>query len=254
VAFREVLTATAVAWPEEALMEAVHLDSLEAARATEGILSQLARERPETALLYLKNHPETTGAEDHSMAALEAMISNGWQFTAETAALFPEKLQPYIGVVTALARHDPAAAAAAWSEDMLLPQRDRRKPVLREISLQYAAADPSAALSWASSVTDPMKRCMAVNSTAHLAVERDPEAVSVWLNGAPPSRAADMVISQLIDQLDDDPEAAYAWAGRFSMPERRESEQAQVLKLHPEYHPFLKELLPPQGYETQPYQ
>jgi hypothetical protein len=253
-ALREVLCTAAIRWPEEALKEAANLTDDEFVYAHDAVLTKMADLWPDTALRYLKEHPDTTRMEDHAMTALESLLKSGSPLSTETAALFPDILQPYVRIVTALARNDPAAAAAAWAPGMARPDIDRSKPVVREIAMHYALVDPAAALSWATSVPEPMDCCRATTAAARIAVQSNPWAVSVWLNATPPSREVDRVITILLDELDDDPQAAYAWAGRFSSPGRRDAEQSRILRENPLYSPVTEGLLPSEDHPTSPDQ
>lgn len=237
VAFKEVLTAASMRWAEEALTEAARLDPSESRAATDSILSRLAMERPEVALHHLQKHPDTPNADEHAGSALNAYLKSGLEFSAEIISLFPENLHPYINTISALNRNDPAAAAMCWSPEMVRPPIDRQKPIITQIAMSYALVDPAAALTWATTVPDAMSCCLASSAAARTAVQSNPRALSVWLDSAPSSPRLDRVLSIMVSDLHDDPEAAYAWAGRFSSPERRASEQSRIVRENPLFFP-----------------
>lgn len=253
VAFKEVLTAASMRWPEEALTEAARLDSSESRAATDSILSRLATERPEVALHHLQKYPDTPNADEHAGSALNAYLKSGLEFSAEILSLFPENLHPYINAVSALNRNDPAAAAMCWSAEMVRPPIDRQKPLITQIAMSYALVDPAAALTWATTVPDAMSCCLASSAAARTAVQSNPRALSVWLDSAPPSPRVDRILSIMVGDLHDDPEAAYAWAGRFSSSERRASEQSRIVKDNPLYF-LTADGFPPEADQSLPDQ
>jgi hypothetical protein len=147
--------------------------------------------------------------------------------------MFPESMRPYVEIMRVQSESDPAVAAeklsAAWTSEGGEGFVAKGTEAAGLVAKNFAIADSEKALSWALSLPSGAWRERALSEAAGLTARSDPAQLSEWVNSAPPSPELDNVITQLVDQVPDDPQAAYAWATRISSPSLREEAQGRVL-------------------------
>jgi hypothetical protein len=118
----------------------------------------------------------------------------------------PEYAAAYGAVATAVARTEPARAAALM-RDAPPGNSAQLTSAYLSIASQWARTDPAAAADWVLQVADPRAQQMALSQVAQAWAQRDSAGAEQWLRGLSPGATRDQAASSLL--------TAVAQTGRF---------------------------------------
>jgi hypothetical protein len=198
------------------------------------LLNAIAWKDPELALGFLDRLPMT----DENRTLLEqgtrSLLNGGTQMDRLDALLAQAspKIRPILldaGMEFGLRNMGPDQGGTDFKPDVWLSRlnelpEDRRTNAIAGIAQGWAAADPDAALAWATKLTNPMQRQQAYMSVIGSWAQIDSYGAAAWTNALPAGPDRDTAAQSLANALcQSQPETAWTWAMSIENQQLRRS-------------------------------
>ena len=188
--------------------------------AASAVVEQMARTNPAAALAAVDKLPQGFLRSNVLASAASAIARDDGP--AAVAMLQRAKVPPndwaWNAMLGSWAAHDPSGAAA----QLLTLPRQTALGSMDRIAAAWAKSDPSAAMSWAQSLSDPALRRSALSNTITTIAQRDPEQATA-LAAAQPAGERRLLMTGIASSLARaDGTGALAWAQALTDPQERQ--------------------------------